>query len=137
MNDLLHRMQNNWEVLAGLTEEKVAFLLKHIKWVERFNGDGAWIGKGELKYIRDNDVAYRISPDYQPEPEYERRERFTDTDNMFCIRINGSPLGISVAVNFPDFYRFEYADGTLLRKPIRANNGQNEWATAVLFRKGE
>jgi len=140
-NELIEKLKNNKKPVVLNTPEEQNFLQsipskyllclqlgKTEKW-ERCSGKIMW--DSDINYI----YTFRIAPDYKPEPEIEKCKVYKEDGVWFFSRDIHSLSSLSSAIDMVDFYRYCFADGTLLRKPIKKTNGENEWAVEVWFRK--
>lgn len=108
----------NTELIKALKENKEAFGLMSEEMQEAAREIGredflAYCDIASFESVKvapedhfDMSTAYRLRPDYEPEPEYEKCE-ITVIEDELCYKTSVNSFPIDLAPRYPNFYRFE------------------------------
>lgn len=142
MNEMIEKLKKNEKGYRFLSDEETACMGKaqEAGGLVRLSMEGEWESKRQGCNLYVNDI-YRISPDYQPEPEIGRCEVFYvknghGFDELVFLR-RGMEQGIEMALRLTDFIGYEYKSGTISVQPrLYANRADTAPVPDyVLFKK--
>ncbi len=124
MDNLIQQLKDNekpFGLMSAEMQEK-AKKMRSSEDLQVYTCNGRW-EKHIKGYVLRENLAYRLRPDYEDEPEIEECEIKPRAGYLrFCYETAGKPylnISIDLAVSIPDFIGFKFDDGIVMGTPVK------------------
>jgi len=144
--EIIEKLKQNLAQFTALSKDEQEVLddLRPKGFIQYLNGKGKWSPVEIRQYWKCSSIdRYRISPDYQPEPETPEiihcKVKRADDGRYYFNPPARDAAYLDEAVNYPNFIGYKYLLGSVFDKPRIISDGKFPATipTHVLFRRSE